>query len=265
MPIVQAFCPDTGAAIGGGCGPAEPSGGGLYKTALEQVNLTDGSWTLFDPDNLVQSVSHAAGVNKVVWNALPVGSQNYRWDAGGQHRAPRWYKDNNIDGNRVNSMDFNIFTSVIENVDAVSDFNNQIVCGVSQIPTGLEIFQVDFTGGAVTRLAGSGTFSYGPVTYNAGAINPNNGRDVGVVTVMRGGNALGSGCGLAIQKSDGRVLGTQNSRNSNQFALNNANPQDNFVMVGVGIRINNDTVAAGDEQNFKMWFSSYVPDVQGAY
>jgi hypothetical protein len=146
MPIVQAFCPDTGAAIGGGCGPAEPSGGGLYKTALEQVNLTDGSWTLFDPDNLVQSVSHAAGVNKVVWNALPVGSQNYRWDAGGQHRAPRWYKDNNIDGNRVNSMDFNIFTSVIENVDAVSDFNNQIVCGVSQIPTGLEIFQVDFTG-----------------------------------------------------------------------------------------------------------------------
>jgi hypothetical protein len=58
MPVVPCFDPTTGASGG-------PSGGGgtpsLSDVAFTVVDLTDGSWTLFDPDNAVQSVAFAGG------------------------------------------------------------------------------------------------------------------------------------------------------------------------------------------------------------
>jgi hypothetical protein len=69
------------------------------------IDLTDGSWTLFDPDSLVANVSHSNGFNTVVWNNLAPGNQNYNWGSGASHRSPRWYKDLEINGSQVTVED----------------------------------------------------------------------------------------------------------------------------------------------------------------
>ena len=97
MPVAPAFNPTTGAS--GGAPPAASAS--LANLPLTVVDLTDGSWTLEDPDNLVASVTHAGGDNIVTWNALAAGSADYNWSGGTNHRAPRWYKLLDIDGTQV--------------------------------------------------------------------------------------------------------------------------------------------------------------------
>tara|TARA_R110000868_G_scaffold111289_4_gene300703 strand:+ start:3276 stop:4049 length:774 start_codon:yes stop_codon:yes gene_type:complete len=91
MPVAPCFDPSTGASGGATAGGG---GGGDDLNALTwtTVDLADGSWTLTDPDSMVQSVSSAGGVNTVIMNELAAGSSNYRWDSGSAHRAPRWSK-----------------------------------------------------------------------------------------------------------------------------------------------------------------------------
>ena len=88
MPVTPCFDPATGAS--GGAPPAASAS--LYDLTLTEVNLADGSWTLEDPDSLVDTVTYSASGNLVTWNTLAAGSANYRWDSGTTVRAPRWYK-----------------------------------------------------------------------------------------------------------------------------------------------------------------------------
>jgi hypothetical protein len=134
-------------------GVVEGGGGGtsLYETAFNVVNLTDGSWTLYDPDSLIQSVTFSAGYNTVTWNALSVASLNYNWAAGGEHRAPRWYKNNIIDGNQVSSIDTNVFTSLLEIDQTVNEFNQAVLMGIAVEPATTDLFTVDASGGYVIK------------------------------------------------------------------------------------------------------------------
>ena len=78
MPIFPCFDPTTGASGGASGG----GGGSLYDVSMgSAVNLTDGSWTLSDPDSLVDSVSFSGGFNTVTMNALAAGASHYRWDS----------------------------------------------------------------------------------------------------------------------------------------------------------------------------------------
>lgn len=69
MPIAPVF---PGASTGGGTTTdlaALPLG--------DAIDLTDGSWTLLDPDSLVKSTTHSSGVNTVTFNALGAGNLDY--------------------------------------------------------------------------------------------------------------------------------------------------------------------------------------------
>jgi len=261
MPVANVFDPYTGGANGG----VVPSGGGggtLYKPTFNEVNLTDGSWTLYDPDNLVQSVSFSGGYNTVTWNALAVASLNYNWAAGGQHRAPRWYKDNTIDGNNVTTMDYNIFTSVLQVDQTVDDFNQSVLMGVALSPVATDLFFVDVSGGYVTKITGN-IPTWGTQQYSSAATGPNPNVGYGVCTIMRGGNLMGSGIYINSDSSNDQGY-LQGSRNSNITVVGGATPANTFVMVGVGVRSNTDTVGAGDQQRFRAQYISYVPDVGGS-
>ena len=60
MPIAPVF---PGPSTGG------DSGASFYDaTFTGPINLTDGTWTLNDPDSLIQSITYSAGVHTVTWN-----------------------------------------------------------------------------------------------------------------------------------------------------------------------------------------------------
>ena len=91
MPIAPCFDPTTGAS-GGSQGGGGSTGADLSALGFEAVDLTDG-WTLYDPNSLVNSVSHSGGINTVTMNALGAGSNDYSFTIGGNLKMPRWYKN----------------------------------------------------------------------------------------------------------------------------------------------------------------------------
>ena len=260
MPVSNVFDPYTGGANGGVI--TSPGGGGtLYKPTFNEVNLTDGSWTLEDPDNLIQSVSFSGGYNTVTWNALAVASLNYNWAAGGEHRAPRWYKDNSIDGNNVTTMDYNVFTSVLQVDNSVDDFNQAVLMGVCVDPTGTDVFIIDVSGGYVTKQTGNDP-AWGTQQYSSATTATDINIDYGVCTMMRGGNLMGSGVFINSDSTNNRGY-VQGARNSGAAIFGSAIPVNNYVMVGVGVRDSVDTVGAGEKQRFRAQYITYVPDVAG--
>ena len=75
MGIVNAFDPAGGA--NGGFVPGAGGAASLTDIAFQTIDLTDGSWTLLDPDSLVDTVTFSGGFNTVTWNTLAAGSSNY--------------------------------------------------------------------------------------------------------------------------------------------------------------------------------------------
>lgn len=246
MPVAPAFNPTTGAS--GGAPPAASAS--LANLPLTVVDLTDGSWTLEDPDNLVASVTHAGGDNIVTWNALAAGSADYNWSGGTNHRAPRWYKLLDIDGTQVVSTDHLAFTSRLQNNPSVNDFDQQVVIGAAFDPTSTVASTIDGTGGMFAKTA-SGNPAYGTWQVNSSTSGTNANNLYGVATVLRGHNALGSGVYLNSDSSS--VVRGAGSRNSNQLAATTGS-QNVYVMVGVGPRANTNTISANDQQRFKASF-----------
>lgn len=221
--------------------------------SLEQINLTDGSWTLVDPDNLIQSVSFSSGYNTVTWNALAAGSSDYNWAIGGNHRAPRWHKVLNVSGTDILVGDFLLFTSRIEPDLTVTEFNQQVVLGVADDPTSTVPYVMYGAGGYYSRSTtsnpGFGSWTESSVTSNVKATNR-----IGACTVFRGGDSLGSTVYLNI--GTGTDITNSGSRNLNRNGLSYVGSVNVSVMVGVGILSNSDTVPQDAQQRFKVSFGA---------
>lgn len=257
MPISDVFDPYTGGAIGGGV----PSGGGgasLYKAPYEVINLSDPSWTLFDPLNLVKSVTFDGTHNTITWNAT-VYRADLRWFISGTKNAPRWYKLQQVEGNQITSMDYQCFSSIIDLDLTVDDFNQAVGLTVTEGPTETNDSLIRVSGGYATKLVGGnpawGTLQYTGVTtgYNASA-------NYGFCNSTRGGNSLGSGAYLIPSSTDDRVYNA-GSRNSN-IQSTDAVGDNTYITVIIGIRGTNDTVAQDDQQRVRLAYNTFVPNVE---
>jgi hypothetical protein len=236
------------------------SGGGggasFYNAELTLIDVTDGTWTLEDPDNLVKSVSFSGGFITVTWNAL-TGSANYNWTAGTTIRSPRWYKTLEIDSNTVTNDDLAVVTTRIEQGLDVADFNNECVIGVANDATSTTLLTVDGSGGIANRV-GTGSPNYGTWQVNSSTATANAASDFGMSTVMRGFRAVGSGVYLNVDSDvSPAVVKNSGSRNSNQnaAATSTLNQQ---VIVGIGIRSNGDDISQDAQQKFKASFRVVV-------
>lgn len=129
--IVPVFDPTTGASGG----PAPVAGGASLYNLGTVVDLTDGSWTLYDPLSAIQSVAFSGSKNTVTFNAV-TGSNNRVWATNvATADAPRWYRALSIDGNAIDS-DTLISMQVSGTWDyAVRDFRPQLVVGLCLDPT----------------------------------------------------------------------------------------------------------------------------------
>ena len=262
MPIVKVFDPYTGAANGGGTG-----GGGsasLYNIALTEVDLTDGTWTLFDPSNLVKSVTYDASGNLITLNELAVGSSDYNWAAGSTISAPRWYKNYEVDGNRINSMDFSVFTSVIApDLTVGTDWNPAVAIGHTKDGSATAVSSQQLAGGYYVRTT-TGNPSFGTVQHNSATTSANSNNDYGACTTFSGAQYRGSGAYINADDANDRGYGA-GSRNSNQQVSTapDVTPVDLELFVGVGIRTSVSTIPQDGQVKVKLYYLASVPAIKG--
>jgi len=257
VPIVPCFDPVTGASGG----PA-PTGGGasLFGVVPTVIDLTDGTWTLYDPDSLINTtygtngVTFSGGFNTVQWAGLGIGDRDYNWAAGGDHRAPRWYKNFEIDGNAVETGAIQVYQSIIEADLTVSDFNEQVVCGVAVDAASTSLFTVDGSGGYFARVQ-AGNPEYGTWQYSAQTSGVNSNSVKGYGAILRGALNIGSGVYIAVDAGGERtVSGSRNGGNTTAAA---SAPQ--HLMVGFGIRSSTDAIPDGSEQRVKLAYVAFTP------
>ena len=249
MPIAPVFDPTTGAS-GGASGGGGGGGVNLNAVPLAAVNLTDGSWTLEDPDSLVDSVSHSAGVNTIVWNALAVGSTNYQWTTSTTCRAPRWYKLLTINGVQMKESDFLSLYFKLR-LEAAVDFNHEVVLGTCSFPlaTTNSTGTSDILGSGAVAQATAGGFGqrYGGVwAINAATTGSGATTDYTHLAQQRGGSAIGAPGGYRYDSAPAGLGAV--SRNTNRNNLTGSN--DLYWIVGAGTRASQ-TISAGDETQFQ--------------
>ena len=230
---------------------ASGSGGvSLGAVPLVSVDLTDGSWTLEDPDSLVDSVSHSSGVNTIVWNALGAGSTNYQWTSSTTCRAPRWYKLLTINGVQMTEASFLSLYFKLR-LEAVYDFSQEVVLGTCSFPTATS----NSTG--TSDILGSGAVFQSTAGFSPSrlpgvwTLNSYNGVFSGTsdfvhVAQQRGASAIGGGAGYIYNNPPAGLSAV--SRNTNRNNLTGSN--DLYWIVGAGTR-GSQTIAAGDETQFQ--------------
>ena len=239
-------------------GDSEGGGGAsLDNIPKTLVDLTDPSWTLLDPDNLIDSVTHNAGFNTITWNALSGGSANYNWAAGDTHRAPRWYKLLKIGSTQVTSAHHLLFNSRIECDSSATDFIQSAVLGAAFDPTSTVASTVDGSGGAFSRST-TASRRYGTWQINGATVGAGSGVSYGTTTVLRSRRAISGGVYANFDSSD--VPASIGTRNANELAAVGSTVNV-FVMVGVGTSTNSATITAGDQQILKFEFSAVALDM----
>ena len=249
MPIVPCFDYNTGASGGPiPCG----GGGGTSLSGLTPVlvDLTDGSWTLYDPDSLVQSVAHSAGWNTVTWEAV-TASADYNWStASGSMRAPRWYKKLLLDTTQVISTDSLAFHSEMEASRTDSSLD-KVILTVAEQPGSTDVALIRAVGGAANKVS-STQISGGAYAYSAETVTQAAALGKTINTALRSNNSLGGSLYVALNNSDPATGQAMGSRISNRSNVGAGGTQDIHVMVGVGPKTSAISIGAGDTQRFQL-------------
>jgi hypothetical protein len=257
MGVTPCFDPTTGAS-GGSQGGGGGGGADLSALGFVEVDLTDGSWTLTDPDDLVDTVSHASGVNTVVMNALAAGSNDYAWSTSTTQRAPRWTRElNAADATggdvRVTSGDAYILQTVIEYVTPDDDFPAEIVVASAEDGTATTSGTNKAQGGLLI-IAASGLPNGGCFTGSSsqkGGVDSNFHQNVS--TANHAGGKAQAVAFVNVNSSEVAIAGS--SRNSGMTYTNTTT--DLNVMVGLGVTGAN-TITAGQDAKVKVYYRVIV-------
>jgi hypothetical protein len=226
------------------------AGGGtsLLNLALgDPIDLTDGSWTLTDPNNFVKSVSFSTPNNLVTWNAVASGSNNYTWTAGATKSAPRWHKTLQIDSTTLTTDNLILLMSMLQIDTSVDDFAQQIVVGAAEDPTSSTASVILGGGGGAEKLL-SGNDRYGVWTNSSASLGGAAAAVKGFSAYLYGTRSTGTGSALILNSS-----GYRDNNASRNGGLALASSTNLSVMVGVGTR-GTVTVADGDQQQFSIYF-----------
>jgi len=242
------------ATTGGGGGGG---GGSNYDATLINVDLTDGTWTLYDPGNLISSVSYASGRNVITVNALASGSNaKYNWKNSGAKEAPRWYKSATIDGNNINRED--LVTGIYRlDFDDTRVMSCDIIAGIAKIPTSEVTTGVGF-GGAFGQISAQSFASYGLYTFSGATFLSTQGPVAGVCSYLHGAERIGGGAATLLA-ADGLSTNSNLSRSSNQTNTDNGRPMS--VMIGLGLRQDNTPWDQGDTVHIGIKYLLIKPDV----
>jgi hypothetical protein len=230
----------------------------LADLAFIEADLTDGSWTLYDPDSLVKSVAFTAGYNIITWNALAVGANSYNPSvAAGDHRWPRWYKALTISGTAVVADDWLELVTLMQCDTTVDDFHQQVVAAAANDPSSITVNTIAGTGGALSKLTGSAC-AYGTWMEDSSTTEATGTPLRNLCVVNRGGRGIGSGA-YGTMNSSQQALGW-NTRNADRTVVAIASAPV-YVMVGAGTRGNTDTIADSAQNSFRIGYKAITHDM----
>ena len=225
----------------------------LADIALQAIDLTDGTWTLEDPDSLVDTVTHAAGQNTVTWNAA-VASADLTMTTGTNFRGPRWYKLLNISGSQATTATPLVFVSDVEpDKSAASDFNQKHYVGTSHNPTSTVVNTISGVGASYQINSGATTIQAGVWTRGATSLNSNSLTTRSFVASQRGFESLGAPAYINLRSTD--VVTASNARASNVNALGGAGA-NLYVVVALGVSTQSSAISAGDQSIFAASFTA---------
>ena len=230
----------------GGGGGGGISDDDLYDLALKNVDLTDGTWTLHDPDGLIASVAYADGRNVITLNALASGSNaKYNWkNSGTKAKVPRWYKTASIGTTEINRED--LVTGIyVMDFDSTREASIDIVAGLSKIPTSDVTTGVNLGGafGQILSTPGSNA-GYGVYTFSGATFLSTGGPEKGVVSFQHGADRIGGGVAVLLDAGD-ESNNSGIDRSSNQTHSDNGRPMS--LLVGLGLRQDNTPLDQGDQ------------------
>lgn len=239
----------------------EASGGGggtsLRELAYEVIDISDGTWTLYDPDGLISGSGNVGGYNVVTWNALASPSADYNWSGGLNCRSPRWYKALTIEGSPVSSMDLGVMSVRMQLATDIDMFSQQVVFGTARDATSTAMTTIAGAGGRAARITGSNV-DYGSWQRNSTTIQFDAQHVAGFHSQFFGAGAGGGGAFISTNASGtARKSGT---RNNGQFY---PTPANLVMIVGVGPRGNNDAIEANDRQKFRLAYRALTFDKGG--
>jgi len=228
---------------------------GLYDVATEVVDLTDGTWTLYDPDGLVQSISFdsSTGEHTVTMNELAAPTSDYNPCGGTGYTGPRWYKALEISGNAVNADDVITMIHTADGTITTAGWNQRNIWGTTCAPTSLLVGQTGLCGIGIVWQAPTGTeqgvYRLGSAYTQSSALNVNQwgihqrGRDhiLGSLnTSFKTGGAVATVAGNVLEQ----ILPAA------QYGL------PVYLYFGLGIKTNTSTIPLNAQTKFKLGYQA---------
>jgi hypothetical protein len=129
--IVPVFDPTTGASGG----PAAGGGGGTSLLDMgSPIDLTDGSWSLYDPVSMIKSTAFAGGKMTITFNAVAPSGGHVINTNNAVADFPRWYRAVEIDGTAMDTDSLLTQLVALTPDQTVREFNSAFLIGLATGP-----------------------------------------------------------------------------------------------------------------------------------
>ena len=218
---------------------------GLSSVTTDQVDLTDGSWTLIDPDGLVDTITiDGNGFHTITWNNFQ-GSADYNPGGGTKFTGPRWYRLLQASGTQVDATDSSVTALKInlpEPTHPSSTYPQLNVWGTAADPTADTVAAQRGLGIVHGQASGATTYQVGAFSLATDILVSNANTDSVFGFACKAGKEVGS-CTYFAQRDDtGEVLenNTRSANTNTQTSAANA-----YIYFGAGILNNTHTMLAG--------------------
>ena len=221
---------------------------GLWDMTPIDIDLTDGTWTLYDPDGLVKSITNTAGVHTVTMNAV-VGNNNYVW-GGTTFLGPRWYKSLQISGNQVTADQFLNVQHFYNSTHTLAPYAQRNVFGTTGDPTNTNPGNAGICGIGLTW-QGNGTemgvFRQGNVYTQSNALHRSSWG-----TIQRGDNNIG--CATSYNLKENQVLGSTAGNLIVQPLPGAQVDSDLYLFIGLGTKTGSTNIVQDDQIQFSLGY-----------
>jgi len=205
------------------------------------VNLTDGTWTLYDPLSLVKSISYDAPtqVHTVTMNELATPTYDQNPCAGSTYDGPRWYKALTVQGTNITAdQNVSLMMTATPTI-TTAGWNQRNIWGTTCAPT--------LTNAGNSGICGIGIVWQAPSGTEQGVYR--------LISAYTQSSALSVSQWGQVSRGENNILGTVNTSFKSNGAISTVagnvleqplpaaqNDSQVYLYCGLGIKTNSSTI-----------------------
>lgn len=217
------------------------------------VNLTDGTWTLYDPLSLVKSITYDAPtqVHTVTMNALAAPTSSQNPCGGTYYNGPRWYKALSVQGTNITADKIVSLMMTATPTVSTAGWNQRNIWGTTCAPTS-EI-------GGSAGLCGIGIVWQAPAGTEQGVYR--------LISAYTQSSALSVSQWGQVSRGKNNILGTVNTSFKSNGEVSTVagnvleqvipaaqNDSQVYLYCGLGIKTNSSTIPQDAQTQFKLGY-----------